>query len=78
MSWTREMAEAHERARDAEIERLRVEIVELRAFLVRAAAGGAIVSSATLAPHQIAIARAANRLLVTPDGLGFVYVSGER
>jgi hypothetical protein len=53
------------------------EIERLRSFLRRTAtAGGTIVSSATMTPTQIAIARAANRMLVMPDGYGFVYVPG--
>lgn len=47
-----------------------------RAFLGRTAHGGSIVSSAAMTPHQIVIAQAADRMLVTPDGLGFVYVPG--
>ena len=55
------------------------ELEETRAFLRRTAmAGGSIVSSASMTPRQIAIARAADRMLVTPDGYGFVYVPGPR
>lgn len=43
-------------------------------FLRRVAMGGSIVSSSTLTPTEIAIASAAGRMLVTADGLGFVYV----
>jgi hypothetical protein len=50
---------------------------EARAFLRRTAmSGGSIVSSSAMTAQQIAIARAADRLLVTPDGYGFVYVPG--
>ncbi len=50
---------------------------EARAFLRRTAmTGGSIVSSAAMTATQIAIARAADRMLVTPDGYGFVYVPG--
>jgi hypothetical protein len=45
-------------------------------FLRRTARGGSVVSSAAMTPWQIAIARAADRMLVAPDGLGFVYVPG--
>ena len=52
---------------------------EARAFLRRTAmTGGSIVSSAAMTAQQIAIARAADRMLVTPDGYGFVYVPGPR
>lgn len=55
------------------------ELEEARAFLRRTAmSGGSIVSSAAMTVTQIAIARAADRLLVTPDGYGFVYVPGPR
>src|SRR5574343_1495388 len=40
--------------------------------------GGSIVSSAAMTARQIAIARAADRMLVTPDGYGFLYVPGPR
>jgi len=40
--------------------------------------GGSIVSSAAMTATQIAIARAADRMLVTPDGYGFVYIPGPR
>lgn len=50
------------------------EVKNLRRFLARTAHGGSIVSSAALTPQQIAIARASDRMLVTPDGYGFVYV----
>ncbi len=52
---------------------------EARAFLRRTAmTGGSIVSSAAMTATQIAIARAADRVLVMPDGYGFVYVPGPR
>lgn len=52
---------------------------EAWAFLRRAAmGGGSIVSSAAMTAQQIAIARAADRMLVMPDGYGFVYVPGPR
>lgn len=52
---------------------------EAWAFLRRTAmTGGSIVSSAAMTATQIAIARAADRMLVTPDGYGFVYVPGPR
>ncbi len=52
---------------------------EAWALLRRTAiAGGSIVSSAAMTAQQIAIARAADRMLVTPDGYGFVYVPGPR
>lgn len=52
---------------------------EARAFLRRTAmTGGSIVSSAAMTATQIAIARAADRMLVMPDGYGFVYVPGPR
>lgn len=52
---------------------------EAWAFLRRTAmTGGSIVSSAAMTAQQIAIARAADRMLVTPDGYGFVYVPGPR
>ena len=52
---------------------------EAWSFLRRTAnAGGSIVSSAAMTAQQIAIARAADRMLVTPDGYGFVYVPGPR
>lgn len=52
---------------------------EARAFLRRTAmTGGSIVSSAAMTATQIAIARAADRMLVTPDGYGFVYIPGPR
>ena len=52
---------------------------EARAFLRRTAmTGGSIVSSAAMTATQIAIARAADRMLVTPDGYGFVYVPGPK
>lgn len=40
--------------------------------------GGSIVSSSAMTPTQIAIARAADRMLVMPDGYGFAYVPGPR
>jgi len=49
---------------------------EVRAFLRRTAAGGSIISDAAMTATQIAIAQAAERMLVTPDGYGFVYVPG--
>lgn len=52
------------------------ELEEIRAFVRRTALGGSIVSSAAMTPAQIAIARAADRMLVTPDGYGYVYVPG--
>jgi hypothetical protein len=53
------------------------EAERLRSFLRRTATtGGSIVSSSAMTPTQIAIARAADRMFVTPDGLGFVYVPG--
>lgn len=52
------------------------EAERLRSFLRRTATGGSIVSSSAMTPTQIAIARAADRMLVMPDGLGFVYVPG--
>lgn len=55
------------------------DLEEARAFLRRTAmTGGSIVSSAAMTATQIAIARAADRMLVTPDGYGFVYVPGPR
>ena len=52
---------------------------EAWAFLRRTAmTGGSIVSSAAMTAQQIAIARAADRMIVTPDGYGFVYVPGPR
>ena len=52
---------------------------EAWAFLRRTAmTGGSIVSSAAMTARQIAIARAADRMLVTPDGYGFLYVPGPR
>lgn len=55
------------------------DLEEARAFLRQTAmAGGSIVSSASMTPRQIAIARAADRMLVMPDGYGFVYVPGPR
>jgi len=52
---------------------------EAWAFLRRTAiAGGSIVSSAAMTSQQLAIARAAGRMLVMPDGYGFVYVPGPR
>lgn len=55
------------------------ELEEARAFLRRTAMeGGSIVSSAAMTPTQIAIARAADRMLVMPDGYGFVYIPGPR
>ena len=53
------------------------ELERMRAFVRRTATdGGSIVSSASMTPAQIAIARNADRMFVTPDGLGFVYVPG--
>lgn len=43
-------------------------------FLRRVANGGKIISSAQQTPTQIAVALAEDRMLVTQDGLGFVYV----
>lgn len=76
-----------ERQREAEIRREeRGHLIEQRdkaererdeatAFLRRTAMGrGAIVSSANMMPTQIAVAHAAGRVLVTPDGCGYVYV----
>lgn len=55
------------------------DLEEARAFLRRTAmTGGSIVSSAAMTATQIAIARAADRMLVMPDGYGFVYVPGPR
>jgi len=55
----------------------KAEVERMQFFLMRTAtAGGSIVSSAAMTPTQIAIARAANRMLVTPDGHGFIYVPG--
>lgn len=51
---------------------------EALAFLRRTAMGGSIVSSATMTPAQIAAARAADRMFVTPEGYGFVYVPAQR
>ena len=52
---------------------------EALAFLRRTAMkGGSIVSSAAMTAQQIAIAQAADRMLVTADGYGFVYVPGPR
>jgi hypothetical protein len=52
---------------------------EAWAFLRRTAmTGGSIISSAAMTARQIAIARAADRMFVTPDGYGFVYVPGPR
>jgi hypothetical protein len=50
---------------------------ELGRFIKRVAHGGHIVSSAALTPEQITRARASGRMLVTDDGLGFVYVPRE-
>lgn len=61
----------------AEAARLRAALEEVRAFLRRTATGGSIVSTTAMTARQIAIARAADRVLVTPDGLGFVYVVPE-
>jgi hypothetical protein len=61
---------------DETIARLMRERDEARSFLVRTAQGGTVVSSAAMTPMQIAIARAAERMLVMPDGLRFVYVPG--
>jgi len=48
---------------------------EALAFLRRTATtGGSIVSSAAMTPTQIAVADAADRMLVMSDGCGFVYV----
>ena len=52
------------------------EATELLRFMMRLADGGTIVSSAALTPWRIALARAADRMFVTPDGYGFVYVPG--
>ncbi len=52
---------------------------EARDFLRRTAmTGGSIVSSAAMTATQIAIAQAADRMLVTPDGYGSVYIPGPR
>jgi len=57
----------------------KAEAERLRSFLLRTAtAGGSIVSSAAMTSTQIAIARSADRMLVTSDGYGFVYVPGPR
>lgn len=75
-----------ERQREAEIrreerEKAQAERDEALAFLRRTATwlqrmtrGSMIVSSAVMTPTQIAVARAAGRMLVTPDGCGYVYV----
>ena len=56
----------------AKLERERDEAL---AFLRRTAiTGGSIVSSAAMTPTQIAVAMAADRMLVMSDGCGFVYV----
>lgn len=66
-----EQRDKAERERD-KAERERDEAI---AFLRRTAMGrGAIVSSANMTPTQIAVARAAGRMLVTHDGCGYVYV----
>lgn len=49
---------------------------EVLLFIRRVVHGGSIVSTAGMTPTQIAIARSAGRMLVTPDGFGFVYVPG--
>jgi hypothetical protein len=68
--WEKRAAEEEKRAEAAERER-----DEARAFLRKTAAtGGSIVSSAALDPEQIAVARVSDRLFVTPDGFGFVYL----
>lgn len=52
---------------------------ESQAFFRRTAmTGGSIVSSVAMTETQIAIARAADRMIVTTDGYGFVYVPGPR
>lgn len=45
-------------------------------FMHRVASGGTIVSSNALTSAQIVIARSAERMHVTPDGFGFVYIPG--
>lgn len=51
-------------------------IATLEAFVRRVASGGTIVSSNALTPTQIVIARAADRMHIDDDGLGYVYVPG--
>ena len=66
----------HWEERNTELVRERDEAL---AFLRRTAmTGGSIVSSAAMTAQQIAIAQAADRMLVTADGYGFVYVPGPR
>lgn len=55
---------------------LESDLAQLRAFIGHVADGGSIVSTAAMTPTQIAVARAAERMFVTQDGLGFVYVPG--
>lgn len=57
---------------------LESDLAQLRAFIGHVADGGSIVSTAAMTPTQIAVARAAERMFVTQDGLGFVYVPGPR
>lgn len=74
----REVIRLHAAVTDEDRELVR-ERDEARAFLRRTAmTGGSIVSSAAMTETQIAIARAADRMLVTPDGYGFVYIPGPR
>lgn len=54
------------------------ELARLQSFLQRTAQGGYITSTASMPPEQIALADAANRLLVTTDGFGFVYVKSDK
>lgn len=69
--WHDEQAAGERALRAAESETQRVE-----PFLRRLEHGGTIVSTADLTPEEVALARAADRLLVLADGLGFVYLPG--
>ena len=67
----REMLAEEKRADTAE-----ARVADLESFLARTAHGGSIVSSAALTYEQLSVARAADRMMVTSAGLGFVYVAG--
>lgn len=52
-----------------------IEMDLLQVFLdLLAEHGGSIVSTASLKPIEITMAKAAGRLLVLPNGLGYVYL----
>ena len=59
---------------DAACRRIVAAYTELEKFLSKLAQGGVIVSSAALPPDELVVARAAHRMLVLPNCLGFVYV----